>query len=51
MESLKEAINKFEKMKFNKKEIREHALEFDEPVFQKKIKDFIEKVGKEYENN
>lgn len=45
VESLKDAILKFENMQFNKKEIREHALEFDEEVFQKKIKDFIEKVS------
>lgn len=45
-ESLKETILKFETMKFDKKEIRNHALEFDEEVFQKKIKEFIdEKVS------
>ena len=44
VESLKEAILKFEQMQFDKYKIREHALEFDEEVFQKKIKDFIEKV-------
>ena len=41
VESLKEAIIKFENMKFDKKEIRKHALEFDEEIFQKKIKDFV----------
>lgn len=46
-ESLKKAIEKFETMKFDKQEIREHALEFDEVVFQKKIKDFIEEKLKE----
>ncbi len=52
VESLKEAIEKFEKMKFSKKEIREHALEFDEKVFQKKIKEFIdEKIKESKENN
>jgi hypothetical protein len=46
VESLKEAILKFETMKFDKKEIREHALEFDESVFQRKIKEFVEeKIG------
>lgn len=45
VESLKEAINKFETMKFNKEEIRKHALEFDENVFQEKIRKFVkEKV-------
>ena len=43
VESLKNAILKFETMTFDKQEIRQHALEFDEPVFQKKIKEFIEK--------
>lgn len=41
VDSLKEAILKFEKMKFDKQEIRNHALEFDEPVFQNKIREFI----------
>lgn len=45
VESLKEAIIKFEKMKFNKNEIRKHALEFDEKVFQNKIKEYIEEVS------
>ena len=42
VESLKDAILKFENMKFDKQEIRKHALKFDEPVFQKKIKEFID---------
>ncbi len=42
VESLKEAINKFETMKFDKEEIRKHALEFDEGVFQEKIRKFVE---------
>ena len=42
VESLKKAILKFENMKFDKKEIRARALEFDESVFQKKIKKYIE---------
>lgn len=45
VESLKEAINKFETMEFNKQEIRKHALQFDEKVFQEKIKKFIEEVS------
>ncbi len=45
--SLKEAILKFEQMEFNKKEIRAHALEFDEEVFQKKIRNFIDEKIKE----
>ena len=34
-------------MSFDKKEIREHALKFDESVFQKKIKEFIDEKIKE----
>lgn len=41
-ESLKDAITKFENMKFDKQEIRKHALEFDESVFQEKIRKFVE---------
>ena len=47
VESLKKAILKFEKMKFDKKEIRKRALEFDEPVFQQKINEYIEEKYKE----
>lgn len=47
VESLKEAINKFETMKFDKEEIRKHALEFDESVFQEKIRKFVEEKMKE----
>ena len=50
VESLKDAILKFETMSFDKQEIRKHALEFDEEVFQKKIKDFVEKVSENNEN-
>lgn len=46
VESLKEAIKKFENMKFDKNEIRKHALEFDESIFQQKMKQYIEKVSK-----
>lgn len=47
VESLKEAINKFETMKFDKEKIRKHALEFDESVFQEKIRKFVEEKVKE----
>ena len=45
VESLKDAILKFEQMQFDKKGIREHALKFDEEIFQRKVKDFIEEVS------
>ncbi len=42
VDSLKYGMVKFERMKFDKEEIRKHALEFDEEIFQKNIKDFID---------
>lgn len=45
-----EALYKFEKIKFNKKEIREHSLKFDEDVFKRKIKCFIEEKENEFKN-
>ena len=45
VESLKAAMEKFEAMVFDKQEIREHALKFDESVFREKIKEFVEKVA------
>lgn len=47
VDSLKKAIKKFEKMKFDKKAIREHSLQFDEKEFNKKIKEYIEEKVKE----
>lgn len=47
VESLKDAILKFENMKFDKNEIRKRALEFDEPVFQDKIRNYIEEKYRE----
>ena len=46
VDSLKDAILKFENMKFNKEEIRQHSLKFDESVFQKKIKEYVEECVK-----
>lgn len=42
VDSLKDAILKFEKMKFDKKAIREHAMNWDEPVFKEKIRNYID---------
>lgn len=41
VESLEEAIKEFEKINFNKEEIREHALKFDEENFKKQITEFV----------
>ncbi|BCZ47101.1 glycosyl transferase [Clostridium gelidum] len=48
-ESLISAIKKFETIKFNKEEIRAHALKFDESVFKLQIKDFVERKYKEFQ--
>lgn len=46
IESLTEAIEKLEKMKFNPKEIRKHAMQYDRKEFQKKVDEFVkEKYG------
>ena len=41
VESLMEAIEKFEKMEFDKKELREHAKKFDKEVFKEKLRSFL----------
>ena len=45
VESLKNAILKFEKMKFDKEKIRKNALKFDEEEFKKKISEYVDKVS------
>lgn len=47
VESIKEAILKFETMSFNKEEIRAHAMQFDEEEFRRKILEFVKKVVEE----
>jgi glycosyltransferase involved in cell wall biosynthesis len=46
--SVKDAINKFENIKFDKRKIRKHALEFDEEIFKSKIKKYINEKYIEY---
>ena len=46
-DDMKNAILKSEKITFNKQDIRNHALKFDESKFKKKIADFIEEKMKE----
>ena len=41
VESLNDAIKKFEKIKFDYKKIRNHAQKFDTEIFKKKILDFV----------
>lgn len=48
VESLIEAMQKFETMTFDKAELRRHAEEFDDEVFKRKIKEFIEEKVGEY---
>lgn len=47
-ESLSKAVELFKETKFYKEEIREHALKFDESVFQDKINRFIEEKYNEF---
>ncbi|AOZ77271.1 glycosyltransferase family 4 protein [Clostridium pasteurianum] len=42
VDSLKDAVKRFEGVKFDKQAIRKHAEEFDEEIFKEKIKSFIE---------
>ncbi len=46
VESVKEAILKFETMTFDKQEIRNHAMQFDEEEFRKKIMEVVENATK-----
>lgn len=48
--SLCEAINRFQKMNFDKNEIRKHAEEFDEEIFKDKIRNFVCEKRDEFEN-
>lgn len=45
-----ECIKKFEKMQFNKDDIRRHAEEFDEEIFKEKISNFIKEKNLEFKN-
>ena len=49
-EDLIKAINKFEKMSFDKKKVREHALKFDEEVFREKINKYMKEKYDEFKN-
>lgn len=49
--SLKEAVNKFSSMQFDKKKIREHALTFDEEIFKKKIENYVAQKYEEFKEN
>jgi glycosyltransferase involved in cell wall biosynthesis len=48
--SLKEAINHFETLTFNPKEIREHALQFSKERFEREIKAFVNEKYQEHQN-
>ena len=50
VEALKEAINKFQEMKFDKSEIRGHAIIFDEEKFKEKINSYVMKSYKEFKS-
>ena len=44
------AIEKFEKMTFNKEEIRNHAELFDESIFKKKISNYMNECYEEFKS-
>ncbi|MNP85366.1 hypothetical protein D3C76_1850760 [compost metagenome] len=50
MDSLVEAVKKFETISFDKNEIRAHAYKWDEMFFKEKIQKFIEEKHIEFEN-
>lgn len=49
-EDLLSAIEKFEKMTFNKEEIRNHAELFDESIFKKKISNYMNECYEEFKS-
>lgn len=51
VDSLVEAIQRFENMSFDKKVLREHAEKFDDEVFKNKIKKFVDEKVEEYHQN
>jgi len=51
VKSLKEAVNRFEKMTFDSQKILNHAKKFDVSVFEQKILDFLEKKWYYWERN
>lgn len=50
VEDLLEAIEKFQNLKFDKVKIRENAERFDEDIFKRKLKMFIESKYEEFNN-
>lgn len=50
-DDLLKAIERFEKMTFNKEEIRKHAETFDEEIFKAKIKNYVDECYKEFNEN
>jgi glycosyltransferase involved in cell wall biosynthesis len=50
VDELKLAVKKFQNIDFDKKVIRKHAEEFDEAIFKRKIKDFVNEKYDEFMN-
>ena len=51
VESLSDAIKRFEKLKFDSQIIRQHAEEFDVEKFKKKIREYIEQKWVNFQSN
>lgn len=49
--SLKEAVQRFNHMNFDKQVIRKHAESFDEEIFKKKISSFMDESYRNFKNN
>lgn len=47
-ESMKDAMQRFEKINFDKQTIREHAKTFDEEIFKQKVDNFIKEKYEEF---
>lgn len=50
VESIKEAIKKFQMMNFDKSQIRKHAMKFDEEIFKEKISSYVMSSYREFKS-
>lgn len=51
VDSLKDAVNRFQNIKFDKQAIRKHAEKFDESIFKEKIQKFINEKYIEFKDS
>jgi len=48
VDSIREAMQRADRIKFDKEKLREHAMEFDESVFRDRLKRFVEEQYKKF---